>query len=205
MRVDPGCVIVAPGEAAGLVVVLQATVAVRMSRFAATPRLVDIAHAGYWCGRCAAVTLTPNSWSVSARETTTLLHLRCDDVGAAETRDPAVFEALARRFCERIAEIDVMLAVIRERRPMVKVARVLFASTTRSGQQNLGLTQSELGEMTHLSRNSVGRALEELAKEGAITVGYRRVTVADRELLGRVASLPDDGEVDGVREIGWPR
>lgn len=206
MRVDRGCVIVAPGEAAaGLVVVLKGSVAVRMSRLAATPRLLDIAHAGYWCGRCAAITLTPNSWSVSARETTILLHLRCDEVGAAETRDPAVFEALARRFCERIAEIDVMLAVIYERRPLVKVARVLLASTTRSGRQNLGLTQAELGEMTDLSRNSVGRALDELAREGAITTGYRRVTVADRELLGRVAAIPGDGEVDGVREIGWPR
>lgn len=59
--------------------------------------------------------------------------------------------------------------------------------------------------MTHLSRNSVGRALEELAKERAITMGYRRVTVADRKLLGRVATLPGDGEVDGVCEIGWPQ
>jgi CRP-like cAMP-binding protein len=205
MRLDRACVVVAPREAeAGLVVVLEGTVAVRMNRLAAAPRLLDIAHSGYWCGRCGAIALTPSSWSVAAREATTLLYLRGDQVGTAETRDPAVSEVLARRFCERIEELDVMLAVICERRPLVKVARVLFATATRSGRQSLGPTRAEVGELTGLSGNSVGRALDQLARQGAITIGYRCLTVADGALLRRAAALRADGD-GGVRAIGSAR
>ena len=45
------------------------------------------------------------------------------------------------------------------------------------------VTQDEIAELAHLSRNAVGPILRKLEKAGAISLGYRKITVLNRSLL----------------------
>ena len=45
--------------------------------------------------------------------------------------------------------------------------------------------------MTALSRQSVSRVLQELAEDGAVTVGFRQVTIVDPALLETIANTPE--------------
>ena len=45
------------------------------------------------------------------------------------------------------------------------------------------VTQDEIAELAHLSRNAVGPILRKLEQAGAISLGYRKITVLNRSLL----------------------
>ena len=45
------------------------------------------------------------------------------------------------------------------------------------------VTQDEIAELAHLSRNAVGPILRKLEQAGAISLGYRKITVLNRNLL----------------------
>lgn len=45
------------------------------------------------------------------------------------------------------------------------------------------VTQNEIAELARLSRNAVGPILRKLEKAGAISLGYRKITVLNRSLL----------------------
>jgi CRP/FNR family transcriptional regulator len=48
---------------------------------------------------------------------------------------------------------------------------------------DIPVTRDEIAELAGLSRNAVGPTLRELQRSGAISLGYRKVTVMDRSLL----------------------
>ena len=45
------------------------------------------------------------------------------------------------------------------------------------------VTQDEIAELARLSRNAVGPILRKLERAGALSLGYRKITVLDRSLL----------------------
>lgn len=49
----------------------------------------------------------------------------------------------------------------------------------------ISVTQEEIAELAHLSRNAVGPILRKLEQAGAISLGYRKITVLNRSLLER--------------------
>jgi CRP-like cAMP-binding protein len=203
VRVDRGCVVVAPDEAAaGLMVVLDGSVAVRAHALTGAVYLVTLGRAGLWCGRCGGVALTPRSWSVSTRETTILLHLPCEHVREAIATEPAVFEAFAHLFRQRLDDLGWMLETAHESRPRVRIARTLVAASLQAATGQVDLTPAELVEITNLSRNTVRRVLAELAMLGAIAADTRNLTIADRDRLLEAAGILGQAEANGALTSG---
>ena len=48
----------------------------------------------------------------------------------------------------------------------------------------LAVTQTEIAELAHVTRNAVAPILKDLERKGAISIGYGKTTVLDRRLLG---------------------
>lgn len=47
----------------------------------------------------------------------------------------------------------------------------------------LAITQNEIAELAHVTRNAVAPILKDLERQGAISIGYRKTTVLDRRIL----------------------
>lgn len=53
-------------------------------------------------------------------------------------------------------------------------------------QPSVPISQTELAEMSLLSRNSVGTSLKKFEDQGAIKVGYKKIQILSRELLRKI-------------------
>jgi CRP-like cAMP-binding protein len=151
-------------------------------------QIATVGSPGYWIGEAAAFRRAPRRAALVAKSTVWIYYL------------PLVeFETLITNpdYCRSFAQLTIehledALRVIASLMPNDVVARVsgrllsLFTAQTRAGGE-LTVTQSDLGSMCGLSRQSVNKALRRLIEEGAVSSRYGKVAVIDPDKLRHLA------------------
>lgn len=162
-------------------------------------RLVHLARAGWWFGDVATISKAPRPASVVARTESWVLHL-------PERKVWRIAEDHAegwRRFAElTVAHFDnaLFLAASLAMPDLTHRLAALICWLTGAGffceaVDELPLTREEIGEIAGLSRNTTGRVLQGLVREGLIDARYGRLIVTDR---GGLEAVIHHGAGDAV-------
>ncbi len=69
-----------------------------------------------------------------------------------------------------------------------RVARYLLSLSPSKDGSPLMCTHEEIGQAVGVTRVTVSRVLGDLARQGALRLGYRQVTVLDRALMEQIAA-----------------
>lgn len=160
--------------------------------------LFHVGGPGLWFGVLGVLTGLPLGLAITAVTDVTLLFVRRKDVTAIIEREPRYVLRLVRLPLERGVELLELAEHIVRPSPRSRVASRLALlrrmeaehDVTATGRP-LRVSQSQLAAMTALSRQSVSRVLHELAETGALTVGFRQISIVDPDLLDAIANAPE--------------
>jgi len=169
----------------GLYAVLRGSVDVMMSTLAGNDVLMDIAPAG----RVFSQALGPRIVTALANEDSLLLFV-ADHVLREIARDhPEMarnFTALLYEQLSGAALLAVNMIHLASRQRIA--ARLLFlaGNDARNGCV-VGVTQSQMAELTGLSRKTVNGHLAAFARRGTVALGYAGIGLSNVEALRRIA------------------
>lgn len=113
----------------------------------------------------------------------TLLHLRLDTIRTLEDLYPAVALRWLRLLAHALDRAHQRVLELAGRSALEQVSHVLLHESEEREELTLELTQEELAATLGLSRQTVSRAFHDLAREGAIEPGRRRIGLLDIEKL----------------------
>lgn len=155
----------------------------------------DGGQAGSWFGESSLLRRQPRTVTVVAKATTVLLHLSLssfDDLVAREPEYWLSFAALASDHNERLQRLLAELRPAPPRRRLAaRLVGLLGEHAANGGDRQLMLTQSELADMTAVSRHTVNRVLSEFAADGVLDAAYGRIVVRDVDALAVIARDPE--------------
>jgi CRP-like cAMP-binding protein len=132
------------------------------------------------------------SATVVALEAAELMSLSAADVMELRREFPSVDTALDQIVAERNR---ALLQLLQEARYLPADKRVLrriislepYFDAGPTGQVEIRITQEDLAAMAGTTRPTANRALQRAEAAGAISIARRRLTIADPELLARLA------------------
>jgi len=159
--------------------------------------VADGGRAGSWFGEPSLLGRHPRTVTVVSKATTVLLHLSLTSFDDLVAREPAHWRSFAALACDHN---EHLLRLLAERRPAPPrrrlAARLLSLLDERAPdgarvERKLTLTQSELADMTGMSRHTVNRVLSEFAAEGVLAAAYGRIVVSDLDALAALAREAD--------------
>ncbi len=159
--------------------------------------IADGGRPGSWFGEPSLLRRQPRTVTVVSKSTTVLLHLALASFDDLLAREPAHWRSFAALACDRN---EHLLRLLAERRPAPPRRRLaarllgLLDAHARDGvpvERTVALTQSELADMTGVSRHTVNRVLSEFAAEGVLDAAYGRIVVRDVDALVAVAREAD--------------
>ena len=131
------------------------------------------------------------SATIVALEPSELMSLAASDVSELRKMYPAVDEALDGVLAERMT---TLLELLQEARYLPADKRVLRRIMTLephfengNGPTEIRITQEDLASMAGTTRPTANRALQRAEQSGAIAIARRRISIVDREQLGKLA------------------
>jgi CRP-like cAMP-binding protein len=145
--------------------------------------VMQLVYAGSSVDQLAILLGMPYPYSAITLSETTLLHLRLDTIDALEELFPQIAFRWLRLLASTLDRAHQRHLELAGRSALVQVSQILLHEAAAQNQPTLALTQQELAETLALSRQTVSRAVQELAREGAIRLGRRRLRVLDAEKL----------------------
>lgn len=158
------------------------------------PYPASFTRPGNWIGGGPAIMDEPRQVSATARIETWLMHLPLATIREMTAADPTFWRYLA-------INVVINLKIAMQRYddlliadPRVRVATVLLRLAGFEGDpadpladREIPMTQTEVAEITRLTRNGLGGILTRLEKEGMVAMGYRHITITDPAALIRIA------------------
>jgi CRP/FNR family transcriptional regulator, cyclic AMP receptor protein len=148
------------------------------------PSLAHIGRPGFWFGVGGAIVREPRRVGAVARGRSTTLYVPADALDDMVAADPGVWRLLTLNI---VLNLDIAMRAHSDlliRDPVARVAAVLIriasngvGSSDAFDRTPIDITQSELAELTALSRNGLGRVLSRLARAELIATGYGRITI----------------------------
>ena len=181
----------------GLWAVLEGEVTFSKVGGSGTEVVYHVGGSGMWFGVMGVLTGLPLGLAVTAVSDLTLVYVPRKDVLAIIDREPRHVLRLVRLPLERTADLLDLVEHIVRPSPKSRVAsRLLLLWRMETDHDSavpgrpLRVSQSQLAAMTALSRQSVSRVLQELSEDGAVTVGFRQIAIADPALLETIANTP---------------
>jgi CRP/FNR family transcriptional regulator len=145
--------------------------------------VVQLLYAGSSVDHLAILLDSTYAYSAVTLTEATLLHLRLDTVRTLEELFPEIGFRWLRLLAHTLDRSHQRLLELAGRSALEQVSQVLLHETAEREDPTLQLTQEELAATLALSRQTVSRAFHQLAREGAIRPGRRRVRVLDFEKL----------------------
>ena len=147
---------------------------------AGEPRLIDIVQPGQLFGQAARFGGGPRLLTAIAGEPSQLLHVpdaALDDIARSE---PEIWRKFTTLLYAQLAGA-LQFADLMHQPPGRRIA--LRLALLAQNADAIAVTQSQLGEMTGLSRKTVNGHLRKLERAGAIAIEYGKLIVRDRRLL----------------------
>jgi CRP-like cAMP-binding protein len=145
--------------------------------------VVQIVHARSSVDQLAILLDIPYPYSAVTLSEATLLDLRLDTVRTLEELFPAIALRWLRLLAHALDRAHQRLHEMAGRSALEQVSHVLLHESAERKGLTLELTQEELAATLALSRQTVSRAFHDLAGEGAIKPGRRRIRLLDVEKL----------------------
>jgi CRP-like cAMP-binding protein len=113
----------------------------------------------------------------------TLLHLRLDTIRALEQLFPEIAFRWLGLLAHTLDRAHGRLLEMAGKSALEQVSHLLLHESAERNEPTVELTQAELAATLALSRQTVSRAIHDLAHEGAIKPGRRRIRLLDLEKL----------------------
>jgi len=159
-------------------------------------KLIDMQVGGDTVGEMAALDGQPRSATVSAAGHVEAVQISSDDLGVFFQANPAAADAMTRMLSQRLRLKIGQILDFGEFDAPTRLARTLVALAEKCGSSAPGgvaldmpLTQPELASLVGTAEATVHKAMRALRDGGAITTGYRRLTILDMTALRAVAEL----------------
>jgi CRP-like cAMP-binding protein len=163
-----------------------------------TELLYHVGGPGLWFGVLGALTGLPLGLAITAVGDVTMLFIRRKDVLEIIEREPRHVLRLVRLPMARAIDLLDLAEHIVRPSPKSRVAsRLLLLWKTEADHRGpeearpLRISQAQVAAMTALSRQSVSRCLHDLVEAGAVTAGFRQITILDPALLETIANTPE--------------
>ena len=124
-------------------------------------------------------------YSAVALNDATVLRLRLDTVRALEELFPEIAFRWLRLLAHTLERAHQRLLEMSGKSALEQVSQVLLDESAERKEPTVALTQAELAATLALSRQTVSRTIRQLAREGAVKPGRRRVRLLDSDKLRR--------------------
>jgi CRP-like cAMP-binding protein len=179
---QPGQFVYFSGDAAdGIYGLASGGLEVTFPLIAEEPVVLHRAQVGFWIGDNAELSDTPRTISLMAATESRMLHLPHKDIRSLLDNQPKYWQSFYR-----LATINTNIAVglLAEALSLTLRARVcrrLLQLTDPS--KDITVTQENLSKMLGVYRSTLRPILNHLADVEAIRLGYRKISVMDREAL----------------------
>ncbi|HYW03012.1 MAG TPA: Crp/Fnr family transcriptional regulator [Gammaproteobacteria bacterium] len=150
--------------------------------------LIEIVPAGQVFGQAARFGGGPRLVTAIAGQRSTLLHVPDHVLGEIARAQPGVWRSFTELLYGQLASALRLAADMIRLPPAPRVA-ARVAMLARDGAGPVPITQTQLAEMTGLSRKTVNAHLRALERDGILHLGYRSIRVLDAvRLRGRARS-----------------
>lgn len=156
-----------------------------------TESILAVLEPGNWFGEISLLDGGPRVHDATAVGTTAVFAVPAA-VFARLMQDPRFTTALARLMAGRLRMLFGMLEDATLRPTRARLARRLAllargdATLAAEPRRRLPVSQEALAMMLGLTRQTLGKELGELAKAGAVKLGYRSIDIVDAGLLERL-------------------
>jgi len=147
---------------------------------------------GLWLGETALLGETSRRINVTTTVESCIAWLPAEEIAALAEAYPETWRHLGRLAAIHTTSAMASVSCLLIRDSAARVAQKLLQVDPGDGPL-LTLTQTALGEMVGLSRNTLNRVLAALERAGALHVGYARIQVRDRAKLEHAARFGIDG------------
>ncbi len=137
----------------------------------------------------------------------TFLRIHLDALGLARAESPAIANWLARYSDCLVAQLFQSAACNASHTIVQRLARWLLATRDRTGEDEIMITQEQLGEMLGVGRSFINRSLRQLSIRGVIAPRRRRIIITDLDRLRAAACECNDrirGHFDTVLAGVYP-
>ena len=141
--------------------------------------VLGLASVGEVCGEMSCLDGQPHSATLRAQQESQLRRMTRAQFLQWVSEDPVRQSQLLQRQNERLRQLSTQLSLVSFEPVMTRLARFLFE---QDGPETR-LTQQELGERLATTRESISKALSELARRGILRLGRGRITVENQALL----------------------
>jgi CRP-like cAMP-binding protein len=145
--------------------------------------VVQILYAGSSVDHLAILLDTPYPYSAVTLSDATLLHLRLDTLRTLEELFPEIAFRWLRLLAHALDRAHQRVLEMAGRSALEQVSRLLLDDLAERKEPTLELTQEEFAATLALSRQTVSRAFQDLASEGAIKTGRRSIRLLDLDKL----------------------
>lgn len=158
-----------------------------------TEAILAVLEPGNWFGEISLLDGGPRVHDATAVGATTVFAVPADSF-ARFMRDPVFATALARLMAGRLRTLFGVVEDATLRPTRARLARRLAllargdATQAREPRRRLPVSQEALAMMLGLTRQTLGKELGELARAGALKLGYRSIDIVDAELLDRLGN-----------------
>lgn len=156
------------------------------------PMLMHVSGPGAWGGETAILAASDRRAIVSARTSCRIAHFPEKEIQALARTVPELRTSLAALSAGHMDHLLAVVLSFGQKNPDTRVRLALlrlvgdglmFGWNDNSDPKDIPVTQRELAEMSMLSRNAVGAVLKDLEDSGALEIGYKKLTILNRELL----------------------
>lgn len=185
VSVTPGTRLMTEGEPTPVVSIIQRG-SVELYRLNGRRRIVlQVLRAGDVLGDVPLLSEGPPQFSAKALTDCDLIRLQGPDLHRFLRDNPAVCHRFVISLANRLQRMQGRLLQVTQGDLSHQVARVLLEGT--SGEEGtVPLSQSTIAQLLGAARPSVNKVLQDLARAGLVSLGYRRIQVLDPDGLRRL-------------------
>jgi len=161
----------------GLWAILEGQVSLKGYPAAGLELLLPILRPGTWFGELSTVDGLPRPTDAIVSEPARVLHVSMGGFARAAAVAPELYRDLAVLVCQHQR---LSLGFIAQTAQPVHVRlALLLAGLTRDGRDVLQIRQDELAVLVGVSRQTLNRRLNALARDGIVGLAYAEITVRD--------------------------
>lgn len=147
------------------------------------PVAIYQAETGFWIGENAVLADHPRLVTLTVAKESRLLYISGSAIRAFLTDHPEHWQAFYRLSSMNVKRALILLSEALSLTVRARVCRVLLRLSAAT--PDVDLTQDDLARTLGVVRSTMRRCLSDLARLGAVELGYGRIRVIDASILAR--------------------